>query len=201
MEYHYSPKSLAILHSLLWPNSQLLPYIWILPLSSEKFPSPSTFLTSLLNISLLNWLKVKPGCCSSAALHLGAELFATSYHTYLRVQSSFLLASLGLHHLYLSSLQASINLQVTSFHPLESLTPGLPSSPPTNLAVILDDFNIPMDDFFPNSVLWPPHLQGSSPLLLSTFHGHNEDLANTQKNIISEILKSGTSFSDTTSLS
>lgn len=63
--------------SFLWANFQLLPYISILPLSSEKFSNASKFLTSTVNISFIHWLLT-----SFQSSDVEAELFATSYHKY-----------------------------------------------------------------------------------------------------------------------
>lgn len=139
--------ALMFWNSFLWANFQLLPYISILPLTSEKFPNASKFLTSTFNISFIHWLLLpfspliwRLSFLPHPTISISVQRF--SHFCFFRAFLSLLVLSAD-----------TPDLQVTSLHLLESLIPGQPSSSTTNPAVMLDDFNIHMDDSFPNSLL------------------------------------------------
>ena len=174
---------LILLASFLWSNFQLLLYISILPLSSEKFPSTSTLLTSMFNNSFIHWLKMKLGCSSPLIWRLS---FVP--HPSVRIsgfRGSPKSASLGLYHFCLSQrrhLQASRSPVSIPWN----LTPGQPSSSTANPTVTLDNFSMHVG-------------LSQTPPSFPTLRGPTWDLAITQ-NITSEILKPRISFSDKASL-
>ena len=132
MEYSVIfPTALPSWVSFVWPNFQLIPYISIFSLSSEKFPKTSMFLTSLLNISFTHWLELKAGCYSPAVLSFQGWAFCIS-----GFKGSPISVSLGPYHLYLSAPQASTcTSSSSSLHLVESLTAGPPSHSTTNQVV------------------------------------------------------------------
>ena len=200
MEYSVIfPTALLFWVSFVWPNFQLIPNNSIFSLSSEKFPKTSMFLTSLLNISFTHWLELKAGCYSPVVSHFKDELFATSYHLYLRVQRfSHICFFRALPSLLVFTTSIYIYLQL-----IKSPSLGICDTWTTFTfhykSSCLDNFNTPMDASFSKAVPPSPHLQRPPPLLLLSIHGHPWDLSITQ-HTASGIWNSGASFSNTTSL-
>ena len=172
MEYSVIvPTALPSWVSFVWPNFQLIPYISIFSLSSEKFSKTSMFLTSLLNISFTQWLELKAAVTPLRFSHFKDELFATSYHLYLRVQRfSHICFFRALPSLLVFTTGIYIYLQL-----IKSLSRGISDTWTTFTShyksSCLDNFNTPMDAFFSKAVPQSPHRQRPPPLLL-TFHGH-----------------------------
>lgn len=148
----------------LWPNFQLLPYISILPWSSEKFSDSSMFLTSMFNISFIHGLRPNLAVTPLQSSHVEAEL---SYHKCLRAQRfSHICFVRALPSLFVLSCRHP----QTSRSPVSipwNLIPRQPASSTTNPAVILDDFNVHVDGSF-----WNRFLISSSPKTFSTFATH-----------------------------